>query len=340
MAATRKLDFTTPEGEPIELYTLSSKEGLEVDIISFGATITSLRLPKKSGEGKLNAVLTHDKLEDYLENIPYLGCSVGRVAGRIANGKFTLNGKEYNLECNNGPNHLHGGLKGFSKMNWTCSENTSSSITLKLTSPHGDQGYPGEVQASVTYEVSEMCVNITYRGTCDMDTPLNLTNHAYFNLHGNSDSDILDHVLTMKADRKLELDDHSTITGEIVPVADTVYDFLTPHEIGARIGSLVQMPKKGYDDIFCISRPEDKEPEMIEMAKLTNPKNGLSLSVSTDQLVVVMYTGNYLDKIRTGVCLETQNYPDSVNQPTFPSCVLKPDEEYCSKTKWSFSWDK
>jgi aldose 1-epimerase len=148
MAATRKLDFTTPEGEPIELYTLSSKEGLEVDIISFGATITSLRLPKKSGEGKLNAVLTHDKLEDYLENIPYLGCSVGRVAGRIANGKFTLNGKEYNLECNNGPNHLHGGLKGFSKMNWTCSENTSSSITLKLTSPHGDQGYPGEVQVS------------------------------------------------------------------------------------------------------------------------------------------------------------------------------------------------
>jgi aldose 1-epimerase len=341
----------TPAGEEITLYTLKNKNGMEIGVMNYGAILTSIKVPDAKGQ-VTDVALGFDSLEGYLGPHPYMGATVGRYANRIAKGKFKLNGKEYTLATNNGPNALHGGLKGFDKKVWTAkSIDTPSGPAVEMTylSPDGEEGYPGALTATVTYALTnDNEIRISYRATTDADTVLNLTNHSYFNLAGAGKGGILDHVVTIQADRFTPVDSGLIPTGELKSVEGTPFDFRTPTAIGARIDQVADEQIKlggGYDHNFVIN---GEAGVMRLAARVKEPVSGRVMEVLTDQPGMQFYTGNFLDgsvigkggakyEKRFGFCMETQHFPDSPNKPDFPSVVLKPGETYATTTVYRFS---
>ncbi|MEU8144674.1 aldose epimerase family protein [Nonomuraea sp. NPDC048901] len=308
---------TLPSGEQVERLELSSGR-LRASVLTYGAILQSLEV---SG---VNVVLGLPTLEDYLTRSRYFGAVVGRYGNRIAGGRFTLDGVEHRLPLNNGPNSLHGGNRGFDRKVWTVAEATDSSVTLTLTSPDGDQGYPGTLTASVTYTLEDDALRLDYTAETDAPTVVNLTNHSYFNLAGSGD--VLGHVIQMDAEHYLPVDDDKIPTGEPAPVKGTAFDFTTPHAVGERYDG-------GYDHCFVLDGG----------IRVTEPVGGLTMEVTTTEPGVQFYAGGMLDGVATpygphaGLCLETQHFPDSPNQPQFPSTVLRPGETRTSTTSYRFT---
>lgn len=339
---------TAPDGHLVEVITLVNGLGMEVRAMSYGATILSIKVPDARGVMG-DVVLGYDSLAGYVRNSPYFGAVVGRYGNRIARGRFSLNGTTYSLAVNNGPNALHGGLRGFDKAVWKPALVRSDSgvgVAFTLVSPDGDEGYPGTLTASVTYTLLRQRneIVIDYEGATDRATPVNLTNHSYFNLAGSGD--ILGHVLTLEADSMTPVDATLIPTGTIAPVSGTPFDFRTPTSIGARIDARDEQIRNGggYDHNFVISR---SAPGLVHFARISEPTSGRTLDVSTTEPGVQFYSGNFLDgtitgkgghvyKHRHGFCLETQHYPDSPNHANFPSTILRPGSAYRSRTVFAF----
>jgi len=338
----------TPEGAPVDLYTLTNSKGVRVSITNYGGIIVSLFTPDRNGQAG-DIVLGFERLEDYLKGHPYFGAIVGRYGNRIAKGRFTLDGVTYKLAQNNGENHLHGGLKGFDKKLWQAGDWTDAEgqhLLLSYTSPDGEEGYPGTLNVRVTYTLNEQNqFRIDYAATTDKATVVNLTNHSYFNLAG--EGDILGHLLRLNADRFTPVDAGLIPTGELRPVKGTPFDFTAPTAIGARIEQNDEQLRfgRGYDHNFVLRGGGGA---LAEAAEIYEPKTGRVLKVLTSEPGVQFYTGNFLDGTltgkggrvyvrRSGLCLETQHFPDSPNQPAFPSTVLRPGETYRSTTVWEFS---
>lgn len=290
-----------------------------------------------------DVILGFDDLEGYLADKRYQGAVVGRVANRIAGGRFVVEGKEYKLDINNGPNALHGGLRGFNKAVWLGTA-IDGGVQLSHTSPDGDQGYPGEVQVSVSYTLQGETLTADYQARSTKTTPINLTNHAYFNLAGQGTADIYDHEVSINAQSYLPVDDTSIPIGEIRGVEGTSFDLRKPVLIGSR---LKELPGPGFDHNFCLSSPRDPWTER-HAARVCHPASGRVLEVSTNQPGVQFYTANFLDGSTTGkggcrygkhssFCLEAQNWPDAVNQASFPDCLLRPGEVYHHVTRYTFT---
>jgi aldose 1-epimerase len=343
----------TPEGNPVTVYTMTNSHGLEVRIMNFGAIVLSLRTPDR--KGKLDdVVLGFDSLEPYFTNDPHFGSIIGRYANRVANGKFTLNGATYSLPKNNGPNTLHGGVKGFDKALWQAepSETPKSvALVLRYTSKDGEEGFPGNLKTRVTYTLADSDeFTIDYEATTDKATPVNLTSHAYFNLAGQGTGDVLAHELFINADRFTPVDKNLIPTGELRPVKGTPLDFTKSTLIGARINSDYEQMvlANGYDHNFVINR---KEPGMALAARVHEPSTGRVLEIYTTEPGVQFYSANFLDGSITGkqgrvykrhyaFCLETEHFPDSPNHPSFPSTILRPGQTYHSRTTYKFSTEK
>ncbi|MGW0806878.1 aldose epimerase family protein [Nonomuraea sp. NPDC002799] len=307
---------TLPSGESVERVELSSGR-LRAEVLTYGAIVRSLEV---SG---VDVVLGLDTLEDYRTRSRYFGAVVGRYGNRIAGGRFTLDGAEFRLPVNNGPNSLHGGTEGFDGKVWTIEARTEESVTLTLTSPDGDQGYPGTLTASVTYTLADDALRIDYAAESDAPTVVNLTNHSYFNLKGGGD--VLDHVVRMEAEHYLPVDDDKIPTGELAPVKGTPFDFTAPHAVGERHDG-------AYDHCF-----------VLDGGGIQVTGGGLTMEVTTTEPGVQFYAGGMLDGVATpygpfaGLCLETQHFPDSPNQPGFPSTVLRPGERRTSTTTYRFT---
>jgi aldose 1-epimerase len=343
----------TKEGVPVDQYTLTNRRGMIAKVITYGATLTDLIVPDRTGTPG-DVVLGYDKLEPYLAGVPYFGSTVGRVGNRIAKARFTLDGKTYQLATNNGPNHLHGGVKGFDKVVWkaeTVPGAGAASVRFTYRSADGEEGYPGNLDATVVYTLTdENELRLDYTATTDKATPVNLTNHSYFNLAGDGSGDILGHVLMIAADQYTPVDDTLIPTGELKPVKGTVFDFTAPTAIGARIAKVPIAPPVGYDHNFVI-RPADAAAGPRLAARVFDPKSGRIMEVLTTEPGVQFYSGNFLDgtlKSRHGVpytkhaafCLETQHFPDSVNHPNFPSAILRPGETYRTTTIYKFGTER
>jgi aldose 1-epimerase len=334
----------TPEGKEVKIFTLRNKNGMIAKVMSYGAILTDLETPDKNGKVS-SVVLGFDSLEPYLKGHPFFGATAGRVANRIAKGKFTLEGKEYTLAINNGPNSLHGGLKGFDKVIWDAKETTvngNPGVELTYLSKDGEEGYPGNLKVKVVYSLSDDNeLKIHYTATTDKTTIVNLTNHSYFNLAGGGTID--NHVMTIYADKYTPVNDELIPTGEIAPVKDTPLDFTRPTPLGQRYNQLTGKPV-GYDHNFVLNGPANK---MKAAARVSEPSTGRVLEVETTEPGIQLYTGNFLDgslkgrngniyEQHTGFCLETQHFPDSINHPGFPSTVLKPGETFDSTTIFKF----
>lgn len=333
----------TPNGQTIELYTLSNAKGMVAKIINYGGTITELHVPDRMGQ-TADVVLGFDAANDYLTRSPFFGCITGRYANRIANARFTLNGQTYQLAKNTGENHIHGGKRGFDKVMWkaqTVSGKDSASLVLRYTSADGEEGYPGNLDCTVTYTLTNNNeLKIDYKATTDKPTIVNLTNHSYFNLAGHGSGTMLEHELTINADRYTVVDKALIPSGEIAPVAGTPLDFTKPMAIGARIA---QVPP-GYDHNFCINNADGS---LTLAARVREPKSGRVMEVLTTQPGVQLYCGNFLNNVKgkggatynkyQSLCLETQHYPDSPNHTNFPSTVLNPGQTYSQVTVFRFS---
>ena len=340
---------TVPEGR-VDLYTMTNSRGMEVRAMNYGGIIVSLRVPDKKGV-LADVVLGFDTLDAYLNNTPYFGAIIGRYANRIANGKFTLNGAGYRLARNNGMNSLHGGLKGFDKVLWRGEQfenNQGIGVVFTYTSKNGEEGYPGNLKAKVTYTLTDQSeLQIEYQATTDEATPVNLTNHSYFNLVSEGNGDILKHNLILNADRFTPVDSTLIPAGELRSVAGTPFDFTKPTAIGARIDTNNEQLAiaHGYDHNFVLSRKGSG----LELAgRVHEPQTGRALEVYTTEPGVQFYTGNFLDGTITGkhghaynkhagLCLETQHFPDSPNHSNFPWTILKPEQTYNSRTVYKFS---
>jgi aldose 1-epimerase len=340
-----------PDGTPIDIYTLRNSRGFEAMITNYGGFIVSLKAPDKNGK-LADVVLGHDSLEGYLKQPGFMGCITGRYANRIANGEFKLGGKTYTLAKNNGPNHLHGGRVGFDKKVWTAKDMQGPDVIgvqLSYTSKDGEEGYPGNLAATVTYWLTNNNeLKIDYAATTDKETVVNLTNHSYFNLAGAGSSDILKHELMLNADRFTPVDATLIPTGELRSVKGTPLDFTTATPIGARIDDQKEQQMvygKGYDHNFVVN---GKPGELRVAARVSEPTSGRVLEVLTTEPGVQLYTGNFLDgsikgkedkayQRRYGFCLETQHFPDSPNKPQFPTTTLKPGEQFKSATVFKFS---
>ncbi len=336
-----------PDGTEVDQYTLTNTNGLKVKIITYGAMITSVEVPDRDGKFA-NVTLHRDSLKDYLAGHPYFGCAVGRYANRIARGKFTLDGKEYTLAINNKPNHLHGGDKGFDKYVWKAGpvqRDDSVGVAFTLVSPDGDEGYPGELKATVAYSLSaDNELRMEYTATTDKPTVVNLTNHAYWNLAGARPGDVLEQELMLNADRFLPVDDGLIPLGELRPVKDSPMDFTQPNTIGSRIDQV----EGGYDHCYVLNKHQGEK--MSLAARAVEPGSGRVMEIYTTQPAIQFYTGNFLDGTVSGggvayqkhfaFCLETQHYPDSPNRPEFPSTVLRPGETYHEVTVHKFSVQK
>jgi len=332
-----------PDGRTVHLYTLTNRNGLVAKITNYGAILTEMHVPDRSG--KLGDVtLGFSDLNGYLKGHPYFGATVGRVGNRIAKGTFVLGGKTYKLATNNGPNHLHGGTAGFDKKVWQAAPVTSAlgpAVRFTYTSRDGEEGYPGTLKVAVTYTLTRgNALRMDYTATTDKATPVNLTNHAYFNLAGKGD--VLKHEVTMAAKRYTPVDATLIPTGEIAPVAGTPFDFTKPMSIGARLQQVGDKPK-GYDHNFV----RDLGETFGAAATVYDPSTGRVLELRTDEPGFQFYTGNFLDGKLTGkngvvydqhnaFCLEAQHYPDSINQPKFPSVVLRPGQTYRQRTEYVF----
>jgi aldose 1-epimerase len=352
--AVQKAAFgATKEGAPVEIYTLTNRNGMTARVMTYGAALTELLVPDKAGS-TANVVLGFDTIEPYLAGVPYFGCTVGRVGNRIAKGTFTLNGKTYKLAANNGPNHLHGGLKGFDKVVWKAEivpVQEGQAVRFTYRSPDGEEGYPGTLDVAVVYTLTEANeLRIDYTATTDKATPVNLTNHSYFNLAGEGTGTVLEHVMTIAADEMTPVNDALIPTGKFAPVKGTVFDFTTPTAIGARIAQVPIAPPIGYDHNYVLRKAAGGEAGggLALAARVTEPKSGRVMEVRTTEPGIQFYSGNFLDgtiKNRKGVpyekhaafCLETQHYPDSVNHPNFPSTILEPGKTYKTTTVYAFS---
>jgi aldose 1-epimerase len=347
---TEKIAFgKTPDGQNIDLYTLTNKNGMEVAITNFGGIVVRIRVADRHGKAE-DVVLGYDSLDAYVSDKAYFGAIVGRYGNRIAQGKFTLDGAAHALARNNGENSLHGGIKGFNKAVWEAREvaaKNGPSVELTYTSKDGEEGYPGNLSVKVVYTLTERNeLKIDYSATTDKNTVLNLTNHSYFNLNP-AGSDILQHMLMIEADRFTPVDAGLIPTGELKSVAGTPFDFRKETAIGARIEQDDEQLKlgKGYDHNFVLN----KKGEGVELAaRVVEPTSGRVLEVLTDQPGVQFYSGNFLDgtvrgkggkvyQQRSAFCLETQHFPDSPNHPKFPTTELKPGEKYHSTTIYKFS---
>lgn len=339
----------TSDGEAVELYTLTNANGMEVAITTYGGIVVSLTAPDRDGH-YADVVLGFDDLDGYLAGHPYFGAIVGRYANRIAKGTFSLDGKEYTLATNDGENHLHGGDEGFDKKVWRgrgVIGGKGIHLILDYTSPDGEEGYPGTLDVMVVYTLThDDELKIDYKATTDKATPVNVTNHSYFNLRGQGTGDILGHELMISADRFTPVDETLIPTGELRPVEGTPFDFRKPTAIGARIEADNQQLEYGggYDHNFVLKREGD---ELALAARVHEPKTGRMMEVYTTEPGVQFYSGNFLDgsnvgkggkvyDFRDGFCLETQHFPDSPNQPDFPSTILRPGEEYSTTTVYKF----
>jgi aldose 1-epimerase len=338
---------TTPDGTQVDVYTLRNTAGVEVRAITYGAIITSLRTADRRGVTG-DIVLGFDTLDGYLKGHPYFGAIVGRYGNRIGGARFSLEGASYTLAANNGPNHLHGGIMGFDKFVWTAQPvSWRNAVVFSRTSADGEEGYPGSLAVQVTYELTDRNeLIVDYVATTDKPTPVNLTQHSYFNLSGDGASDILGHSLLINADRYTPVDATLIPTGELAPVEGTPFDFRIPMPIGARIDT--PHPQiangQGYDHNWVLNRTGDG---LQLAARVVEPTSGRSLEVSTTEPGMQFYAGNFLDGTitgkggrkyprRSGFCLETQHFPDSPNKPAFPSTILRPGSEYRSRTVFRF----
>lgn len=341
---------TLPGGETITQFTLTNANGMVARIIDFGGIITALHAPDR--EGRLgDVVLGFDTLAPYLADSPYFGALIGRYGNRIAQGRFTLDGKEYALPANNGNNHLHGGAPGFDKVRWQAAVE-GGSLRLAYASRDGEQGYPGNLDVTVVYELSDDNeLVVRFHAVTDQATPVNLTQHSYFNLAagGDESGDILGHVLAIDADAFVAIDAESIPTGALAPVEGTPFDFRSPRPIGSRIDEDdVQLRNgQGYDHCFALNKPQGKA--MTRAARVLEPRSGRVLELFTEEPGVQFYSGNFLDGSlagkgrvyphRGGFCLEPQHFPDSPNQPHFPNAILRPGEVYRTESRFRFSVD-
>jgi aldose 1-epimerase len=338
-----KETFGKIDQDEVYLFTLTNNNGIEVKITNYGGIITSILVPdlnNKSGD----IVLGYNTLEEYVANNPYFGAIVGRYANRIAQGKFVLNGKTYTLAVNNGRNSLHGGLKGFDKVVWKADEitdSTRSELVLHYRSKDGEEGYPGNLDVTVTYSLNDHN-DFTTRIDAETDkpTPVNLCNHTYFNL-SEADTNILGHILTLYSDRYTKVNDELIPTGELANVRDTPMDFNNTIAIGERIDRV----RGGYDHNYVLTK---KPGELTMAAQLYDPRTGRQVEILTTQPGLQFYSGNFLDGSITGkngkvyhkhygLCLETQHFPDSPNQPEFPNTILKPGMKFSETTVYRFS---
>ncbi|CAN5431072.1 galactose mutarotase [soil metagenome] len=346
LRVTRTSWGTTSDGKPVDVYTLSNSNGMRVKIATYGATITELHVPDRNGRDA-DVVLGYPDIKGFQDkNNPYFGATVGRYANRIANGKFIIDGREYQVPANDGANSLHGGKIGFDKVVWKAepvADGKNAVVRFKHISLANDQGFPGTLGAQVTFSLNDKNeLRIDYQATTDQATVVNLCNHAYFNLAGHASGSILDTQLMLNADNYTPVDAHLIPTGEIKPVKGTFMDFTSPTAIGARIDQL----DGGYDHNYVINN--GGAGKMVLAARAVDPKSGRIMEVDTDQPGMQFYTGNFLDgKLRgkegatyqkhAAFCLETQHYPDSPNRPNFPSTILRPGETYRTSTIYRFS---
>jgi aldose 1-epimerase len=335
-----------PDGAAVKLFTLANGQGMVARLTSYGAALTELRVPDRGGQ-VTNVVLGFNNLDAYLKSHPFFGVTAGRVANRIAKARFTLEGREYTLAANNGRNHLHGGIKGFDKVLWQAKAlpvtDHEAAVEFSYFSKDGEEGYPGNLSVTVTYTLTEDNeLKLDYRATTDKATPVNLTNHSYFNLAGSGD--VLAHELTIRADRYTPIDAELIPTGEIASVKDTPLDFTRPTWIGARIDKLKPAPG-GYDHNYVLNAGGKS---LVLAAQVYEPGTGRVMEVFTTEPGLQLYTGNFLDgklsghggaiyKQHAGFCLETQHFPDAVNHPNFPSTILRPGESYRTVTVYKFT---
>lgn len=339
-------DWGETDGKKVQLFTLTNKTGVTVGITNYGGIVTSWVTPDKNGN-RSSVVVGMESLDEYLKKPPYFGAVIGRYGNRIGDAKFKLDGKTYTLAANNGKNNLHGGNKGFDKVVWdaTPAADSTPSLTLNYLSKDGEEGFPGNLKVTVVYTLTDADeLNIEYTAETDKATPVNLTNHSYFNLTGSTENTILNHTLQMAADHFTPVDATLIPTGEIKAVKGTVFDFTTPHVIGARIDSVPGAAPGGYDHNWVLNRTDSS---LQLVATLTDTTSGRKLEVYTTEPGIQFYSGNFLDgtfssggkqvKFRTALCLETQHFPDSPNKPKFPSTILKPGEKYHTVTKYKVS---
>lgn len=342
---------TMPDGQEVREYTLKNEQGMEVSVINYGGRITHLKAPDKDGNYE-DVVIGFDMLEQYLEDNPYFGALIGRYGNRIANGQFSLDGKEYQLPTNDGPNSLHGGDQGFDKVFWQVEEmSDSDKNTIKLTYSSADMemGYPGKLETTVIYTLTDdNSLKVDYKATTDKKTVLNLTQHSYFNLSGDFDNPVVDHVVKLEADHYLPVNETLIPTGELRDVKGTPFDFREAKSIAEDLSENNDQLEiaGGYDHCWVLN---DQDNGMRKVASAYHEESGRFMEVSTDQPAIQFYTGNFLDGTlpqrgdngmyahRTGFCLETQHYPDAPNQEEFPSTVLNPGETYETTTVFSFS---
>lgn len=345
----------TKDGQAVQLYALKNAHGIVAKVMTRGATLVQLHVPDRNGRSG-DVILGFDNVTGYeSDDNQYFGCTTGRVCNRIAKGRFTLDGKQYSLAINNEPNHLHGGAqRSLDKVVWEASgfsNDRGDGVRFQYRSPAGEEGYPGTLDVVVTYFVPRegTRLNITYRATTDQATPVNLTNHAYFNLAGEGSSTVLDHALRLNADNYTPTDDTLIPTGKIEPVAGTELDFRQQQRIGDRIDPLTKTGALGYDHNFVLNPPRDGQ-KLVQAAALRERTSGRVLRIMTDQPGIQFYSGNFLKgqkgkggkpyPHRSALCLETQHFPDSVNHSNFPNTILKPGDTLESTTVFDFAIDE
>jgi len=351
LSGLKSVDFQKIVDEKsVDLFILTNQNGLEMSVTNYGAKIVSLHVPDCNGK-ICDVALGHNSIDEYLSSKePYFGAVCGRTGNRIAKGKFTLDGKEYQLAVNNGPNNLHGGLKGFNAVVWDACQINEQTIELTYVSPDGEEGFPGTLVTRITYTLTDdNTVQMDYEAYTDQTTIVNLTNHSYFNLSGAGDPYIGDHFLTINADTYLPTDETAIPYSDPEPVAGTPMDFRTPHTIGARIEENFQQLifGKGYDHTYILNGEDEG---LKFCAKAVSPKTGIAMDVLTTEPGVQLYTGNWMTgefvgkngqryPMRSAFCLETQHFPDSINKPQYPSVVLRPGETFKSQTVYKFYTD-
>lgn len=349
---------TLPDGREVDCYRITNDNGIEMRVINYGGIIVSLKTPDRSGHLD-DIVLGFNTLDDYLSPAyqqanPYFGALIGRYGNRIANGRFTIDGETYQIPTNDGPNSLHGGNRGFNQRLWHAEPFSSANgkgLVLTYTSADGEEGYPGELATRVSYTLTDTNeLVIDYRARTTKATPVNLTQHSYFNLHGEGSGNILDHILSINASAYTPVDETLIPTGEIADVSSTPFDFRTPTPIGARLGEKnTQLAyAKGYDHNFVLTRNPGESGDLMAAARVVDPDSGRVLEVATTEPGLQFYSGNFLDgslqgksghsyTLHSGFALETQHFPNSPNQPNFPSTILEPGDTYQSQTVYRFS---
>lgn len=335
------------DGTPVELYTLTNAKGIVAKVMTYGAVMTELDVPDRNGKIS-DITLGFDNLEQYTGEHPYFGSTIGRVANRIAKGKFTLDGKDYTLAVNNGVNALHGGIKGFNRVIWQAEPiqgKKEVSVKFSYLSKDGEEGYPGNVNVTVTYTLTDKNeLKLEYTATTDKATPINLTNHSYYNLAG--EGDILGHEMWLNAKYYTPVDDTLIPTGELAPVKDTPMDFTKPHLIGEHMAEVKGDPN-GYDHNYVVNRKKNSD-NLVYALRVREPKTGRVMKVYTTEPGIQFYTGNFLDgtlkgkggeiyKQHYGFCVEADHFPDSIHQPNFPNTILRPGKTYHQLTVHKFS---